>query len=71
MSNMITSAEIHGAIKNCLTADPPREGVFLSRDASLLADILGGMIARRMKAIDRSVLQGEHLEAFNRWRDQV
>lgn len=71
MSNMITSAEIHGAIQNCLTAEPPRDGAFLSRDGSLLADILGGMIARGMKVIDGSILQGEHLEAFNRWRAQV
>lgn len=66
--SMITSVEIYDAIRSCLTVEPPKDETFLSRDGSLLADILGGMIARGMKAFDEGVLQGEHLEAFNRWR---
>lgn len=68
MSDMISIEMIYSAIQNCLTAEPPVDDVFLSRDGSLLAEILGGMIARDLKVIDASVLQGEHLDAFNRWR---
>lgn len=67
---MISIQDVTQAVQNCLVANPPHEGVFLSRDASLLADILGGMIGRGMRAIEDDVLQGEHREAFLRWRVQ-
>lgn len=63
----ISINDIQKAIQECLASEPPKDGVFLSRDGSLLADILGGMIARGMRSIEDSVVQGEHLEAFNRW----
>lgn len=39
----ISINDIQKAIQACLVSEPPWDGVFLSRDGSLLADILGGI----------------------------
>lgn len=68
---MITQDDVLQAVNRCLQKNPPIGGYKLCQDANVLAEVLGGMFARNLKAIEPAVLQGEHLEAFNRWRAQA
>lgn len=63
----ITKETIASAIQASMKANPAVDGVFISKDTSLLADILGGMIARNIDSLPEGTIQGEHLEAFQRW----
>ena len=69
--SVVSYAEVQQAIARCVSAHPSTgKDLVLHRDASLLCDILGEMIYRRLDEIQASVIQGEHLVAFQRWRVQ-
>lgn len=66
--SVFTYSEIQQALEKCMAANPPT-GVEcgLSLDASLLGDILGEMIYRRLDEVPAAVITGKHLETLNRW----
>lgn len=60
--------DIQQALERCMAAEPAIGKEYgLSRDASLLGDILGEMIWRRIDAVPLKVIEGEHLDALVRW----
>lgn len=63
-----TYPEIQQALERCMAAEPPH-GVEcrLSRDASLLGDILGEMIYRKLDSVLASAITGKHFETLERW----
>lgn len=59
---------IQAALERCMAADPPSgPECGLSQDASLLGDILGEMIWRKLVNVPASAITGKHLDALNRW----
>lgn len=64
----ISYTSIQQALERCMAAEPVNgKECGLSRDASLLGDILGEMIWRKLDEIPMSVVEGKHLEAVGRW----
>jgi hypothetical protein len=64
----ITYQALQHAIERCITAHPASgRDLVLHPDASVLCDILGEMIYRRLDEIPEHVVQGEHRDAFERW----
>jgi len=64
----ISYMDIQQALERCMAAEPVTGQEYgLSRDASLLGDILGEMIWRKLDEIPVTVMEGRHLEALNRW----
>lgn len=68
MSEIISYHAIQASLERCMAAQPP-EGIecSLSRDASLLGDIVGEMIWRKLTDIPMNAVTGKHLAALNRW----
>lgn len=66
--NMVAYMVIQRALERCMASDPPA-GIEhrLGPDASLLGDILGEMIYRKIDVIPLSAVSGKHLDALNRW----
>lgn len=65
---VVSFSDIQHALERCMAAEPVTGKEYgLSRDASLLADILGEMIWRKLNEIPMRVVGGEHLEAVSRW----
>lgn len=68
MSEIVSYHAIQTALERCMVAQPPEGIEFgLSRDASLLGDIVGEMIWRKLDEIPMNIVTGKHLEALNRW----
>ena len=66
---MIRCADIEFALDSCMKAQRPTGIEFaLTRDASLLAEIVAPMWYYKRTEIDISELAPEHREAFNRWK---
>lgn len=65
---MLSFSTIQHAIERCITADPPH-GLErrLSKDASMLAEILGEMIYRKVETISIETFTAAHQEAYRRW----
>lgn len=62
--------DIQQALERCMATEPVTGKEYgLSRDASLLGDILGEMIWRKLDKIPMRVIEGKHLEAVSRWVD--
>jgi hypothetical protein len=61
--------DVQRALERCMAANPA-EGVEcrLSKDASLLADILGDMIYRKVESLPASAIAEKRIEVFDRWR---
>lgn len=67
---VISYSTIQQALERCMQVEPVEgKECGLSRDASLLGDILGEMIWRKLNEIPMSVIEGKHLEAVERWVD--
>jgi len=66
--DMVSFSDIQRALERCMLAAPP-SGIErkLSHDASILADILGEMIYRRLDAIPLKMLSERHRETYRRW----
>lgn len=64
--------DVQHALERCM-AVTPTDGVEhrLSKDASLLADILGAMIYRKVEFMPTSEIAEKRIEAFVRWRVAV
>lgn len=68
MSDTFSYHVVQAALERCMAANPPEGAEFgLSRDASLLGDIIGEMIWRKLNEIPASVVTGKHQDALNRW----
>lgn len=66
--DVISFSGIQQALERCMKVEPAEgKECGLSSDASLLADILGEMIWRRLNEIPMRVIGGKHLEAVGRW----
>lgn len=64
----ISYMDVQRALERCMAAEPVTGKEYgLSRDASLLGDILGEMIYRRLDVIPLRFIEGGHLDAVNRW----
>lgn len=63
----VTFHDLQLAIRRSSESNPAAAGGELPADTNRLAEILGQMIYRKLDAIPIHVLQGEHLEAFERW----
>lgn len=65
----VTYSDIQQALERCMSAEPA-DGIEyrLSKDASLLGDILGDMIYRRLVEIGTGELAEKHLDALRRWK---
>lgn len=70
MSETLRFDEILGCLERCMAAEPVDGACYaLSRDASLLAEIIGEMNWRRLDSIPWRVLVGEHRDVVLRWMD--
>lgn len=64
----ITYLQIQQGLERCMAAEQPQgHERGLSRDASLLGDILGEMIWRRIDEAPLHAITGSHFEALVRW----
>lgn len=67
-TNTFNYTDIQAALERCMNAEPAEGKEYgLSRDASLLGDIIGEMIWRKLDAIPVRSVTGKHLDALNRW----
>lgn len=61
--------DIQHALERCMASNPT-DGIEhrLSKDASLLADILGEMIYRKVESLPVNGIAEKRIEAFMRWK---
>lgn len=66
--DVLSISDIQGAIERCIAAEPPHGPERrLSKDASLLAEILGEMIYQKAENIPIEAFTGAHLEVYRKW----
>lgn len=66
--DVLSISDIQGAIERCIAAEPPH-GLerSLSKDASLLAEILGEMIYQKAEYIPIEAFTAAHQEVYRKW----